>query len=124
VAGEIVDEAYKATNDVVGLIDDAERRINQIADDRAVDSVSPLHTLLLNEADILESRGETRGQLNGLETGYRALDQILQGLQPSSMTIIGARPGTSATPTGTAPTRPSGSCSRPRSSSTTTRASP
>ncbi len=97
VAGEIVDEAYQATDDVVGLIDDAERKINQIADDRAVDSVSPLHTLLLNEADILESRGETRGQLNGLETGYRGLDQIVQGLQPGSMTIIGARPGTGKT---------------------------
>lgn len=97
VAGEIVDEAYRATDDVVGLIDNAERKINQIADDRSVDSVSPLHTLLLNEADILETRGETRGQLNGLETGYRALDQILQGLQQSSMTIIGARPGTGKT---------------------------
>ena len=88
VAGEIVDEAYRATDDVVGLIDDAERKINQIADDRSVDSVSPLHTLLLNE---------TRGQLNGLETGYRALDQIVQGLQPGSMTIVGARPGTGKT---------------------------
>ncbi len=97
VAGEIVDEAYQATDDVVGLIDDAERRINQIADQRSIDSVSPLHTLLLNEADILETRGETRGQLNGLETGYRALDQIVQGLQPGSMTIIGARPGTGKT---------------------------
>jgi replicative DNA helicase len=97
VAGEIVDEAYRATDDVVGLIDDAERKINLIADNRTVDSVSPLHTLLLNEADILETRGETRGQLNGLETGYRALDQIVQGLQPGSMTIIGARPGTGKT---------------------------
>jgi replicative DNA helicase len=97
VAGEIVDEAYLATDDVVGLIDDAERKINLIADQRSIDSVSPLHTLLLNEADILETRGETRGQLNGLETGYRSLDQIVQGLQPGSMTIIGARPGTGKT---------------------------
>ena len=82
---------------MVGLIDEAERRINQIADDRAIESVSPLHALLLHEADILELRGETRGQLNGLETGYRALDGMLQGLQPSSMTIVGARPGTGKT---------------------------
>ena len=97
VAGEIVDEAYVPTEDVVGLIDEAERKINLIGDNRKLDSVSPLHTLLLHEADILESRGETRGQFNGLETGYRALDGVLQGLQPSSMTIIGARPGTGKT---------------------------
>jgi replicative DNA helicase len=97
VGGEIVDDAYVATNDVVGLIDEAERKINQIGDNRKIDTVSPLQRLLLSEADILEERGETRGQFNGLETGYKSLDQILQGLQPSSMTIIGARPGTGKT---------------------------
>ena len=97
VAGEIVDDAYVATDDVVGLIDEAERKINAIGDDRKVDSVSPLQRLLLAEADILELRGETRGQLNGLETGYRSLDAILQGLQSNSMTIVGARPATGKT---------------------------
>jgi len=97
VGGEIVDDAYMATDDVVGLIDEAERKINQIGDNRKIDTVSPLQRLLLSEADILEERGETRGQFNGLETGYKSLDQILQGLQPSSMTIIGARPGTGKT---------------------------
>lgn len=97
VAGEIVDDAYVATDDVVGLIDEAERKINAIGDDRKIDSVSPLQRLLLAEADILEQRGETRGQLNGLETGYRSLDAILQGLQSNSMTIVGARPATGKT---------------------------
>jgi len=97
VAGEIVDDAYVATDDVIGLIDEAERKINAIGDDRKIDSVSPLQRLLLSEADILEQRGETRGQLNGLETGYRSLDVILQGLQKSSMTIVGARPATGKT---------------------------
>jgi replicative DNA helicase len=97
VAGEIVDDAYVATEDVVGLIDEAERKINAIGDAGRVDSVSPLQRLLLSEADILEERGETRGRINGLETGYKSLDLILQGLQPSSMTIVGARPGTGKT---------------------------
>ncbi len=97
VAGEIVDDAYVATEDVIGLIDEAERKINAIGDAGRADSVSPLQRLLLAEADILEARGETRGQINGLETGYKSLDLILQGLQPSSMTIVGARPGTGKT---------------------------
>src|SRR5487761_1893915 len=84
VAGEIVDDAYVATEDVVGLIDDAERKINQIGDTNRIDSVSPLQRLLVAEANILEERGETRGQFNGLETGYRSLDLVLQGLQPHS----------------------------------------
>ncbi|HXC18328.1 MAG TPA: replicative DNA helicase, partial [Acidimicrobiales bacterium] len=71
--------------------------INAIGDAGRTDTVSPLQRLLLSEADILEERGETRGRINGLETGYKSLDQILQGLQPSSMTIVGARPGTGKT---------------------------
>jgi replicative DNA helicase len=92
VAGEIVDDSYVATDDVVGLIDDAERKINQIGDTNRIDTVSPLQRLLVAEANILEERGETRGQFNGLETGYRSLDLVLQGLQPHSLTIVGARP--------------------------------
>lgn len=92
VATEIVDESYIPTDDVVGLIDEAERKINLIGDESRVDSVSPLQRLLIEEANILELRGETRGQFNGLETGYRSLDLILQGLQPHAFTIVGARP--------------------------------
>ena len=97
VAGEVIDDAYRPTEDVAGLIDEAERKINAIADNRRIDSVSLLQGLLLEEANILETRGETRGQLNGLETGYRSLDLVLQGLQPTSLTIVGARPGTGKT---------------------------
>jgi replicative DNA helicase len=92
VAGGILDEAYLPTDDVGMLLDDSERKINAIADGQKVDSVAHLQKLLLAEADILEERGETRGQFNGLETGYRSLDRILQGLQPTSLSIIGARP--------------------------------
>ena len=92
VANEIADDSYKPTDDVVALIDDAERKINQIGDENKIDTVSPLQRLLVEEANILETRGETRGQFNGLETGYRSLDLILQGLQPHALTIVGARP--------------------------------
>ncbi len=97
VAGSIVDDAYVPTDDVAGLIDDAERKINQIGDRRRFDSVTELHSLLLAEADILEQRGELRGRINGLETGYRQLDGMVQGLQPTSLTIVGARPSAGKT---------------------------
>jgi len=93
VANEIAEESYIPTDDVIGLIDEAERKINQIGDESRTDSVSPLNRLLFEEAEILEKRAETRGVFNGLETGYHGLDQILQGLQPHAFTIIGARPG-------------------------------
>jgi len=76
----------------VALIDEAEQKINRISDGSREESYLPLHKLLVEEANLLEVRGETRGQFNGLETGYKSLDLILQGLQPHSFTIVGARP--------------------------------
>jgi replicative DNA helicase len=97
VASEIVDEAYKPTDDVGVLIDQAEARINSITDERSYDTVSHITELLMNEANILEVRGETRGEFNGITTGYHALDKLVQGLQPGSMNILGARPGAGKT---------------------------
>jgi replicative DNA helicase len=97
VASEIVDEAYKPTDDVDMLIDQAEARINAITDSRGFDSVSHITELLMNEANILELRGETRGEFNGVTTGYHSLDKLVQGLQPGSMNILGARPGAGKT---------------------------
>jgi replicative DNA helicase len=92
VSTEIADDSYKPTDDVVALIDESESKINKIGDGSKAETVAPLQTLLIEEANILELRGETRGQFNGLETGYTSLDQILQGLQPHALTIVGARP--------------------------------
>ena len=79
------------------LIDHAEARINAITDARGFDTVSHISDLLMNEANILEIRGETRGEFNGVTTGYHALDKLVQGLQPGSMNILGARPGAGKT---------------------------
>jgi replicative DNA helicase len=92
VSTEIADDSYKPTDDVVALIDESESKINKIGDGSKAETVAPLQKLLIEEANILELRGETRGQFNGLETGYTSLDQILQGLQPHALTIVGARP--------------------------------
>jgi len=97
VASEIVDEAYKPTDDVDMLIDQAEARINAITDSRGFESVSHITELLMNEANILELRGESRGEFNGVTTGYHSLDKLVQGLQPGSMNIVGARPGAGKT---------------------------
>jgi len=96
-AGQISDDAYTAIDDVDALIDDAERRINEIKDSRAYDTVSRLLPLLIDEMNTLETRGENRGVVTGLETGYSSLDRILHGLQSTSLTIVGARPSVGKT---------------------------
>jgi replicative DNA helicase len=68
-----------------------------VRDASAHESVSPLLPILIEEFDILEARGENRGAITGVETGYKKLDAILKGLQPTSLTIVGARPSVGKT---------------------------
>ena len=95
-ASTIVDEAYATTDNVDGLFDRAEQSIMNIADRGTEDSVAPLTELLQLELDRLEERDGTSG-INGLATGYVALDEKLRGISPTALAIVGARPSVGKT---------------------------
>jgi replicative DNA helicase len=89
-SGEISDLAYSAPDDVPGVIDTAEQLILDVAERRDDKAVRPLSELLHESVDWIEERG--KGNITGTATGFTDLDNILLGLQPSSLTIVGARP--------------------------------
>ena len=53
----------------------------------------PLHELLGAGLDRIEELGQRGSSITGVATGYHELDKILLGFQPSSLNIVGARPG-------------------------------
>jgi replicative DNA helicase len=89
-SGEISDLAYSAPDDVASVIDSAEQMILDVAERRNAETVKSLGVLLHESVDWIEERG--KGRITGTATGYTDLDNILLGLQPSSLTIVGARP--------------------------------
>src|SRR6204780_3949974 len=93
VAGEIADLGYSVPEDVEAAVDEAEQMMFNVAERRTADTMSPLHELLLKGLDRIEELGKRGSALTGVATGYHELDKILLGLQPSSLTIVGARPG-------------------------------
>jgi replicative DNA helicase len=52
-----------------------------------------LHDLLLQGLDRIEELGQRGSEITGVPTGYHDLDRLLLGLQPSTLNIVGARPG-------------------------------
>jgi len=92
VAGEIVEGAYALPEDVTKLIDEAEAKVFQVAERRVTDTMGELGDLLdesLNRLAELFERGDT---ITGVPTGFLDLDELLAGLQPSSLVVVGARP--------------------------------
>ena len=92
VAGDIVELGYSHPEDVVETVDEAEAMMFQIAERRVVDSTKPIRELLDANLDRLEELYEQGNAITGLPTGYVDFDDLLSGLQPSNLVIVGARP--------------------------------
>ena len=92
VASEIAELAYSEPDDVAKALDEAETKVFEVAEDRVVDSVQPLGDLMPLALDALQATFERGNSITGLPTGYNDLDELLSGLQPSTLNIVGARP--------------------------------
>jgi replicative DNA helicase len=93
VAGEISDIGYSLPEDVDGAVDEAEQKVFNLAERRTADSMRPLHLLLGEGLDRIEELGKLGQSITGVASGYHELDKILLGFQPSTLNIVGARPG-------------------------------
>src|ERR1700722_11536982 len=92
VAGEINELGYSLPEDVTGVLDKAESLVFDVAQRRVVDSMTPLHELLGQGLDHLQRLYDQGDSITGLATGYADLDELLSGLQPSNLVVVGARP--------------------------------
>ena len=92
VAGEIAEIGYSLPDDVIGAIDRAESMVFDVAERRITDTMASLKDLLDASLTRLEQLYERGDSITGVATGYNDLDELLSGLQPSSLVIVGARP--------------------------------
>jgi len=96
-AGEITDLAFGEPDDVIKAVDLAESKMFQVAENRAVDSTRDIQVLINEAMDRLEENYERGDTITGVATGYDDLDDLLSGLQPSTLNIVGARPAVGKT---------------------------
>ena len=92
VAGEIAEVGYSLPEDVTKAVDEAEVRIFQVAERRVTDTTKSVSDLMSSSLDRLEELYERGESITGVPTGYNDLDELLSGLQPSSLVVVGARP--------------------------------
>jgi replicative DNA helicase len=92
-AGGIQEMAYAAEDAVDETLDRAEAAIFEVAERRVADTLIPLYPALEETMNQLEAMYDRQGDVVGTATGYHDLDALLLGMQPSTLTIIAARPG-------------------------------
>src|SRR5919106_387021 len=92
VAGEIAEIGYGMPEDVTKALDRAESMVYEVNQRRVTDSTSQIEDLLGLNLDRLEQLYGRGDAITGIPTGYLDLDDLLSGLQPSNLVVVGARP--------------------------------
>ncbi|MEI7592894.1 MAG: replicative DNA helicase [Actinomycetes bacterium] len=97
VAGDIAEMGYDLPDDVTKTVDLAESMVFDVAQRRTTDTMDEIHNLLdanLDRLELLYERGES---ITGLPSGFADLDDLLSGLQPNALLVLGARPSAGKT---------------------------
>ena len=91
-ANKILAEAYEAEEEPDLLLDEAERAIFAIAEDRIRQGFVPLRDLVQSSFATIEKLQQHKGLVTGVPTGFVDLDEMTSGLQPSDLVLVAARP--------------------------------
>jgi replicative DNA helicase len=91
-ATRIITTAYEAEREADELLDEAERAIFEIAEDRIREGFVPLRDLVQGSFATIEKLQQHKGLVTGVPTGFVDIDEMTSGLQPSDLVIVAARP--------------------------------
>ena len=94
VANRIADNGYNPSGKAASeVLDDAEREVFNISDERPQDSGPvPINPLLEKALDRIDELAGSDGNLTGLGSGYKDLDALTSGWQKSDLVIVAGRP--------------------------------
>ena len=89
---EILAECYEGDRDTEDVLASAEQRIFSILDQQETAAKIALGDILIDAFDRIQERMATEGTISGVSTGFTDLDKQLNGLQPTELVILAARP--------------------------------
>jgi replicative DNA helicase len=89
---EIITQSYEDRGDVEGFLDEAERAIFDISENRVRPSFYSVKDVIKDSFKILERLYEKKELVTGVPSGFKELDRLTAGFQPSDLIIVAGRP--------------------------------
>jgi replicative DNA helicase len=83
---------YGAEGDAMDLLNQAQAEIFGIARESATEDYVPLTDAVTVAIDEMEAAAGRDGEMTGVPTGFKQLDELTNGLHPGQLVIVGARP--------------------------------
>ncbi len=91
-AEDITEQGYKASMDATEILDYAERSVFSIAQRNQKSDYTDIQSVLITNIQAIDDAAKNQGKVLGTPTGFKTLDDVLNGLQKSNLVIIAARP--------------------------------
>lgn len=92
VSESIANECYQDTEDLNVLLDNTERQIFDVVQNRSTSDFVPIKQIALETLESIQNAAKTVGSVTGISTGFYDLDSRTAGLQKSDLILIAARP--------------------------------
>jgi len=92
ISTKTIEECYESAVDASDILDNAESRVFEIAENRLKGGLAPIGDDIETVYEMLSNLQSKRGIITGLTTGFKKLDALTMGLQKSDLIIIAGRP--------------------------------
>jgi replicative DNA helicase len=91
-ANEILDNCFRDEKETEDVLEEAQRRVFEIAQDRLSRGFSHVGEIVDRGMEFIRLHRSDHSEVTGVKTHYEHLDQMTLGFQPSDLIIIAARP--------------------------------
>lgn len=88
----VVSRVYEHEGEVDMLLDEVERDILRISEDRETTTIKPMKELVRGAIDMIQEFHQRAGGLTGLPTGFADYDKMTSGMNGGEMIVVAARP--------------------------------
>lgn len=88
----IANESYDTSNKFNDVLDNAEKKIFNIAKNRKGSEFRTIQEVLYKTQQDLEKLSQNKGDITGVATGFYDIDKITSGLHANELIILAARP--------------------------------
>lgn len=93
----IVTQAFEQSEDTPAIMDDAERLIQEVSENRNRSGFLAISEVLNTAFENIDQLSRNNEEITGIPTGYPALDKMTAGLQAEELIILAARPAVGKT---------------------------
>lgn len=91
-SADISELGYDEETNIQELLERAETELFSVSDQSLKQDLVSLESILTESFDRMEELHRNKGQLRGIRTGWRDLDNMTAGLQRSDLVVLAARP--------------------------------